>query len=222
MPCPTFPRSDDSRERRGSGGDAVASPRRFVGINVPLGFIPANFFPEQSGPNYGLSPYLKLFEPLRKDFTLLSGVSHPGVDGGHSAAKSFLTGTPIPARVRFRTASPSINSWPSGSAARPGLPRLRWAIYPCRAARTGWRLPSERIPSNSFSRLFLTGSDKEIAAQKRELEDGHSIMDTVLDDAKAMETRISAGRQAQARSVLYGSPSNRAAAREDAVLEQHP
>ncbi|MBV8881215.1 MAG: DUF1552 domain-containing protein, partial [Planctomycetaceae bacterium] len=41
-------------------------------------------------------------------------------------------------------------------------------------------------------RLFLQGSAKDVAAQKQNLEDGRSIMDAVLDDAKAMESKVSA------------------------------
>jgi hypothetical protein len=180
------------RSSRASGAAEIAPPRRLVAINVPLGFIPTNFFPEQSGANYELSPYLKLAEPLRKDFTLLSGVSHPGVDGGHSAAKSFLTCAPHPGSRTFQNTISLDQFIAQKIGDKTRFSSLTLGDYSLSCSANGVSLPTERIPANSFARLFLTGSPKEVATQKRELEDGRSIMDTVLDDAKAMENKISA------------------------------
>jgi hypothetical protein len=177
---------------RAAGTANASSPRRFVGINIPLGFIPGNFFPENAGADYALSPYLKMAEPLRNDFTVISGVSHPGVDGGHSAEKSFLTAAPHPGSRTFQNTL-SLDQYMArqiGDATRfssltLGDQSLSWS-------GNGVAIPAERYPAKSFARLFLTGTAGEVAAQKRELEDGHSILDTVRDDAKAMEPRISA------------------------------
>jgi len=81
---------------------ASAAPQRMVAINIPLGFLPAKFFPEDSGPNYRLTPYLEPAAALRNDFTVISGTSHPSVDGGHSAEKSFLTAAPHPGSRSFK------------------------------------------------------------------------------------------------------------------------
>jgi len=56
----------------------------------------------------------------------------------------------------------------------------------------GVSIPTERSPSTTFAKLFMRGSDKEIAAQKQGLRDGQSIMDAVLEDAKAMQSKVSA------------------------------
>src|SRR5262245_51444247 len=73
---------------RAAGTAAVGAPRRMVAINIPLSFIPEKFFPGQVGRGYSLSPYLEPGAALREDFTVFSGLSHPGVDGGHSAEKT--------------------------------------------------------------------------------------------------------------------------------------
>ena len=83
--------------------EATATPRRMIAINVDLGFLPDEFFPKQPGRDYALSPYLKLLEDFRNDFTVFSGVSHPEVDGGHQADVSFLTGAPHPRSAGFNT-----------------------------------------------------------------------------------------------------------------------
>jgi hypothetical protein len=174
-----------------SAATVAASPRRFLAINIPLGFIPTNFFPQTTGADYAPSEYLKLADPLRKDFTVISGVSHPGVDGGHSAEKSFLTAAPHPGSRTFQNTL-SLDQYMAqhiGDSTRfasltLGDRSLSWSA-------NGVAIPTERYPAKSFARLFLTGSPKEVAAQQRDLEDGRSIMDTVMDDAKAMEPKIS-------------------------------
>jgi hypothetical protein len=178
--------------RASGAATAAAAPRRFVGINIPLGFIPGKFFPKQAGADYELSPYLKLAEPLRKDFTLLSGVSHPGVDGGHSAAKSFLTAAPHPGSRTFKNTI-SLDQYIAeriGDSTR--FASLTLGEFSLSWSANGVSIPAERIPANSFAKLFLTGSAQEVAAQERSREDGGSIMDTVLDDANAMKGRVSA------------------------------
>ena len=59
------------------------SPRRMLAINQDLGFIPKLFFPKGEGRNYELSNYLEKIAGHRDQFTVFSGLSHPGVDGGH-------------------------------------------------------------------------------------------------------------------------------------------
>src|SRR6186713_1768196 len=78
------------------------APRRLVAIQTNQGIMPHLFFPEQTGREYTLSPYLQVLEPLRQELTVFSNVSHPGVDGGHSNEVSFLTGAPHPAGAGFR------------------------------------------------------------------------------------------------------------------------
>ena len=78
------------------------SPRRMLGICNNLGLLPEKFFPSESGKGYQLSPYLKLLEQHRDDFSVFSGVWHPDVDGGHPADICFLTAAPHPGSGGFR------------------------------------------------------------------------------------------------------------------------
>src|SRR5262249_18352311 len=82
--------------------ESSAPPRRFVAIQTTQGIMPHLFFPEKAGRDYELSPYLKLLEPMRADFTVFSGVSHPGVDGGHQNERCFLSAAPHPTGAGFR------------------------------------------------------------------------------------------------------------------------
>ncbi len=171
--------------------EKIASPQRFVAINIPLGFHPADFFPEKAGREYELSPYLEVAKGLRDEFTLISGTSHPEVDGGHSAEKSFLTAAPHPGAPSF-TNTISLDQF---LARRIGN-QTRFASLTLGSHSLSWSangvlIPVESSPAATFSKLFLKGSDKEIAAQEAQLQDGKSIMDTLLDDARSMQPRIS-------------------------------
>src|SRR4051812_7200514 len=81
---------------------AAAAPRRMFCICNNLGVLPRPFFPKDAGRDYTPSPYLQLLQEHRADFTVLSGVSHPNVDGGHPSDISFLTAAPHPASSSFR------------------------------------------------------------------------------------------------------------------------
>src|SRR5262245_49376949 len=80
----------------------AAVPRRMVAIETNMGILPQFFFPEKSGGDYELSPYLQRLAAQRSQLTVFSGVSLPGVTGGHAAERCFLTGTPHPERGGFR------------------------------------------------------------------------------------------------------------------------
>src|SRR5437868_4811561 len=80
----------------------AAIPRRMVAIETNMGIMPQFFFPEKSGREFELTPYLQKLATFREKMTVFSGVSLPGVTGGHTAEKCFLTGTPHPDRGGFR------------------------------------------------------------------------------------------------------------------------
>jgi len=81
---------------------APAAPRRMLAIQTDQGIMPHLFFPEKAGRDYELPRYLKTLEDFRSEFTVFSGLSHPGVDGGHANELCFLTGAPHPAGAAFR------------------------------------------------------------------------------------------------------------------------
>ena len=83
-------------ESNAIGAPGGKTPRRMVCINTPLGLHPAAFFPDKSGKDYELSPYLEVVKEFRDDFTVISGLSHPDVGASHDSNYSFLTGAPHP------------------------------------------------------------------------------------------------------------------------------
>ena len=71
------------------------APKRFVSISNALGFHGPHLFPQTAGRGYTPSRYLKPIADLQNDFTVCSGVSHPGVGGGHKAEACILSAAPF-------------------------------------------------------------------------------------------------------------------------------
>ena len=184
--CPTFSR-----------GAAVSSPlapeatpRRFFAINNNLGLVPKNFFPEGDAKDYKPSLYLQYLQEHRKDFTVFSGVSYPNVDGGHPADVCFITAAPHPGSGSFRNTI-SLDQF---VAERIGIltrfPSITLSVNTrsrsLSCTGTGVAIPPEDKASEVFKQLFLQGSQDEVDATVRKLENGRSILDTVSTQAKRL------------------------------------
>jgi uncharacterized protein DUF1552 len=172
---------------------AAKPPRRMVCINTPLGLHPAAFFPEKSGRDYLLSPYLEILKDLRDDFTVISGLTHPDVGPSHDSNFSFLTGAPHPEqRAGFKN-SISVDQ----VAAEQLRGETRFASLPlsCEGftlswTRSGAMVPAESWPASVFAKLFIEGKPDEVEAQKRRLQDGQSILDAVGEQAKKVQSGL--------------------------------
>lgn len=175
--------------------DSAAPPRRFFGICNNLGLLPELFFPKDSGKEYELSPYLALLRQHRRDFTVLSGVSHPNVDGGHPSDVSFLTAAPHPASSSFRNTI-SLDQYIAeqvGSSTR--FPSLTLAVNTGSRSLSwtgsGVAIPPEQSASAVFNQLFLQGSASEVETQIRKLETGRSILDVLADQTRSLRRKAS-------------------------------
>ncbi|QDU92546.1 DUF1552 domain-containing protein [Lignipirellula cremea] len=186
------------RPVRGAGQGAV--PRRMVCINTPLGLHPACFFPEDTGRDYTLSPYLEVLSDFRNDFTVISGLSHPDIGPSHDSNQSFLTSAPHPERRAGFRNSISLDQFAAehlyGQTRFPTLPLscegsgLSWT-------RSGAPVPTENWPSSVFAKLFLEGRPDEVEAQARRLADGRSVLDAVRDQARRLQQNLGPGDRAK-------------------------
>ena len=187
-------------------GENQSSRRRMICICTPLGLHPPNFFPEKSGREYELTPYLELLKEFRNEFTVISGLSHAGMSPGfaHQATASFLTGASGAGRPGFRNsisldqlAADQIGDqtrFPSLTLSGEGL-GISWT-------RTGAIVPADNSPSKVFARLFLEGKPEEVKTQLRRLEDGRSILDDVRGEAGALRSELGAGDQSKLDEYL--------------------
>lgn len=192
-------------------------PRRMVAINFELSFHPPNLMPKTPGRAYETTPYLKPLSDLRDDFTVISGTSHPEVDGGHAASMSWLTGAPHPGAANFKN-SISIDQL---AAKQIGL-QTRYSYLSLggggiSVSANGVKIPGIPFPEYLFNKLFLVGRPGEKEAQIARLREGRSVLDTVLESAKRMRRR--AGQRDQRKLDEYFS-SVREAERQLAKSEQ--
>lgn len=185
----------------------ILRPKRMLAICNNLGVLPEHFFPQGEGKGYSLSSYLNQIAAHRSDFTVFSGVSHPGVDGGHASDICFLTAAPHPGGTRFRNTISldqyigqrvgHLTRFPTltlGVNVQQGVRSLSWTD-------AGTLIPCEEKPSDVFRRLFVQGSSAEVAAQVRKLSLGCSILDVVADQAKYLAGKI--GRRDRERLDQY-------------------
>lgn len=163
---------------------AVAAPRRLVCICTNLGLLERNFTPATAGRDYALTPYLEPFKDLRDHLTVISGTSHPGVGGGHSAEVSFLTAAPQPGTASFRN-SISIDQVAAeqlGHLTRHASLSLVVAgsgNQSLSVSRSGVMLPADNSPAAVYRRLFIAGDERTVEQQIAKLRTGASILDTV-------------------------------------------
>lgn len=170
-----------------------APPRRMVAICTGLGLNTENLFPTQAGRDYSPSPYLQILKDYRNDMTVISGLSHPLVDGGHSSEACFLTGAPHPGQPTFRNHI-SIDQ----VALEQTSPDTR---FPCLVlstastigmsfTRSGVMIPADSSPAAVFRRLFIEGNRQETELQMARIREGESVMDRVQDETLRLQKSL--------------------------------
>ena len=176
-------------------------------ISNNLGVLPKPFFPTGAGCDYALSPYLTALADFRNDFTVFSGLSHPGVVGGHSTENCFLTAARGPTRSGFRNQI-SLDQFAAeklGQATR--FPTLNLGVNIDKANRSlswtrdGVLLPAEDSAPALFRKMFVQGDPAAVARQLRRLNERGSILDALLDDTKQFSRNL--GNNDKARLDQY-------------------
>lgn len=180
------------------------SPKRLLLVGRPLGLHAPNFFPEDAGPDYQPSRYLKPLQERRNDFTVLSGLSHR-YGSGHYAEVALFTGV-HPDFIRPNDIKNSISLDQEVASRLVGQTRFNSLILGGGTAawnRRGVRLPSEPRIATVFKQLFLAGTQDEIAREMRRIQDGKSILDDMRNDLHALSNRL--GSDDRNRIDLYVS-----------------
>ena len=182
-------------------------PQRMLLISNNLGILPGRFFPADTGPGYELSPYLQELADYRDDFTVISGLSHPDVDGGHSTENCFLTAARGPTKSGFRN-SISLDQFAAeqlGPVTR--FPTLNLGVNIDKANRSlawtreGALLPAEDSAENLFRKMFVQEDRASQEKQLERLQRKSSILDTLGEDARRLRRRL--GRDDQSRLDQY-------------------
>ncbi|WP_372716036.1 DUF1552 domain-containing protein [Novipirellula sp.] len=169
-------------------------PKRMVAINVDLGFMPELFFPKQSGRDYELSPYLAPLNDLRDDFTVFSGLHHPGTGGLHAADVCFLTGATHPTRPGFKNTLSLDQRIAQEVGHLTRFASLSLRVGPGSKSLSytadGVSLPAIERPSEVYRLLFMEGSAEQIQNQVQRLRDGRSLMDQFGDEIQSLQRSV--------------------------------
>jgi hypothetical protein len=173
-----------------TAGQSDPAAHRMLVISNNLGVLPKPFFPTTTGRDYSASPYLRELESFRDEFTVFSGLSHPGVIGGHSTENCFLTAARGPTRSGFRNRI-SLDQF----AADELGPQTRFATLNLGVnidkanrslswTRDGALLPAEDSPAALFRRMFVQGTPSEVERRMHELRLRGSILDAVTTESR--------------------------------------
>jgi hypothetical protein len=196
---------------------ATGAPLRTAFVYFPNGAIPAAWWPTGDGADFKWSRTLAPLEAHKKSLQILGGLDHktadPGPDGAGDHARAngtFLTGvrlkksaTDIRAGIsidqvfakevghltRFSSLELTCDAAPRTSGCDSGYS----CAYQFNISWSSATTPktAESNPRLVFERLFGAGKPGErLANMKRRQEEDQSVLDFVLEDARAMQGRL--------------------------------
>jgi hypothetical protein len=173
----------------GATGETGGEPRRIVLINLGLGLYSPALYPQQAGKDFEASEYLKILGQFRDDYTVISGLSHPGVVGGHATESRIFNGTPS-----IRKMGISLDQY----AAKFLGEFTRFDTLPLcmRSANHSWSadgspIPAESSMSAAFQQLFASEGPAGQAAARRAIDRSNSILDLINGQTKRLVPQIS-------------------------------
>jgi len=174
----------------------ATTAKRFVSVSLALGLHGPNLVPEDAGRNYKPSRYLKVIEDLRNDFTVVSGTSHPGVTGGHTAEGSILSACPNQRGTTSRNTISLDQLMAKNLGHETRFPSLVLNTNGQNSpsyTENGAMIPAENNAMRLFTRLFVTDSPAEQQRQAELIRQGRSVMDVVGAEAKTLQREVGAG-----------------------------
>jgi hypothetical protein len=169
--------------------EAGKEPRRLLLICLPLGIYRDSFVPKQAGAGYELPEYLAPLADLRDRFTVISGLEHPGVGGGHASQPRIFTG--VPSAERNRRSLDQHVAAALGQHTRFDSLGLSAGANDFCWTDGGSMVPPEKSIGDAFARLFAEEGAANKAKVLREIGRGKSILDHVLDEARDLQSRLS-------------------------------
>lgn len=170
--------------------------KRFVGVSLALGLHSPNLVPATSGRNYQPSMYLKSLQDIRNEFTVVSGSSHPGVTGGHTAEGSIYSACPNQRGTTSRNtiSLDQLMAKHLGHETRfPSLVLNTNSQNSPSYTENGSMIPALNDAMRLFTRLFVNDSKVEQDRQAELIRRGRSVMDVVGAEAKALQREVGAG-----------------------------
>ena len=169
--------------------DAEKEPRRLLLVCLPLGIFRDALIPKQTGIGYKATEYLTALQDFRDQFTVISGLDHPGVGGGHASQPRIFTG--IPSSERNRRSLDQHVAAALGQHTRFDTLTLSAGANDFSWTDSGSMVPAEKSVADAFAKLFAEEGATNKTKVLREIGRGKSILDFVLDEASDLRPRLS-------------------------------
>ena len=180
---------------------AGKAPRRFASIYLPYGVCMQKnewgWYPSDTGKNYTFTQPLMPLKPLKDDMTVISGMSHKSgwTMGGHDTADIFLTAGFIKGnKINNSISIDQVYAHAVGTQTRfrslvistvAGVGKVG-RTFTLSYNRMGAPIPAQNHPKLIFDRLF----GKVTVAEKSNLYNSSSMLDTVLEHARSTRHRL--------------------------------
>jgi len=193
--------------------DAKAAPRRIACFYIPNGVNNSQWIPKTTGFDYELAPTHEPLRELKDDFSIISGIGHPGVESSHPGGDVFLTGAVLNASPGLdykntisvdQAAAEHLSQFtrfPSLELSRAGGTGSLRATHTMSFSREGVPLAAENNPRLVFERLFVNDDGLSRAKVKQRHEDDQSILDIIQEDTRSLTRRL--GRADQRKLDEY-------------------
>ena len=179
------------------------SVKRMVCLSNNYGIYQKAFFPTEAGRGYVLPPTLRPLEKHRKDFSVFSNLDH-GLTGGHACVPTFLNGIRPDMASSFPEGNISMDQRAAefvGAATRYSSMTLKVKeSNQTSFTRTGVQVPAIHVTA-MYRKLFLEESAEAKKQERLRLQRHGSILDTVMERAKALNREL--GKQDQEKFAEY-------------------
>ncbi len=187
------------------------TPKRMACFYVPNGVNDQTWIPKTDGPNYELAPTHEPLREFKTEFSILTGMGHPGIEGGHPAGDTFLTGAVLNATPGFEYKNSisvdqaaaehfsKFTRFPSLELSRAGGTGSLRATHTLSFSRDGVPLAAENHPRLVFERLFLDDNPESRKKFQQRLNDDRSILDILQDDTRLAQQPLGPKRSTKTR-----------------------
>ncbi|MCO8121233.1 DUF1552 domain-containing protein [Stieleria sp. TO1_6] len=172
------------------------TPMRMVCIGLEYGLYPIDFFPKRTGRDYELPRLLSPLGGLKNEFTVFSGLDHPGISGGHQATHTFLSGIRSNQAKQYPEGNLTIDQKAAehvGAQTRYQSLQLGIGGGGVSWSRNGVEIPTIDRLQTVFDALFEETPKSKRTRQAGTYAVNRSILDVVGEDAAAMKKRVSVG-----------------------------
>jgi hypothetical protein len=206
--------------RRFAAASALPSrPKRMVFLGLGWGITTETWFPDiqQPGADYTLPKGLEPLARHKEGFSVVQGLTHRFVNAGHQGSTFWLTGAnqfAVPGKsfhntisadqvaaahlgreTRFTSLQLDCGTYAGNSGHGPGL-SLAWDT-------SGKPIAGSKTPVEAFHRLF-SSEDTPLEKRKVLLKRRHSVLDTVLEDARDLRRGLGKDDNAKLEEYFEG------------------